>query len=102
MASEIEGEDATYEVPFHQCTDEDYAKFMPPNKAATAGLDKRKKDPKRGLWCIDWEGIEFFGTERTFSNSRLEILFLPCNHRLTHLGGKDDKIYPECVADLEK
>ena len=100
LASAVDGEDVTYEVPFHQCTDDDYANFMPPNKAAINGLESRRNDPKRGLWCFDWSEIEFFGTERTKSNARLEILFLPCNHRLTHLGGKEDRIDPECVEDL--
>ena len=29
-------------------------------------------------------------------------MVVPCNMRLTHVGGKRDRIDPECVNDLQK
>lgn len=102
MSTAENGEGLDFEVPFKPCTQEDFDSFFPPNKGALGPLEKIKSDPKRQLMCFDWTDIEFYGTERTLNNARIEILFLPCNHRLTQLGGKEDRIDPECVADLDE
>ena len=88
------------ELEFHKCTEEDYAMFSPPEPGSVGPLNAIKSDPKRGMWCIDWSKIALFGNERNLNAARVEFHVLPCNHRLTHLGGKDDRIHPECVANL--
>lgn len=54
--------------------------------------------------CIDWDkhDIELQGLEFDQKQKRLEIIFLPCNHRLTPFGGDDDRIDDDCVADLNE
>jgi len=54
------------------------------------------------MLCFDHEDIVFFGTEITQNSSRLEINILSCNNRLTHLGGVDDRIPEDCVANLDE
>ena len=46
--------------------------------------------------------ISIFGNERDRNNMRLEIHVLPCNHRLTHIGGSDDRIPQNCIGDLDE
>ena len=36
------------------------------------------------------------------NHSQLEIVVLPCNHRLTHIGGTDDRIPDDCEENLDE
>ena len=56
------------------------------------------------MFCLDWDSqdILIYGNERNDEYQRIELVLTPCNYLHTHLGYKDDKIHPECVADLEK
>ena len=102
IATQTGGESNDFEIGFHKCTEEDYASFMPPNKGSRGPIEKIKNNPKRGMWCFDWTDLAFYGNERNLNNARLEIIVLPCNHRLTQLGAKDDRMDPTCIADLEQ
>lgn len=42
-------------LDFHLCTEEDFVDWPPPTVDSKRMLDKILKDPKRGLYCIDWE-----------------------------------------------
>ena len=92
-------------LPYHRCTDEDYSKFLPIEKQYKELLFRLKTDPKRGLFCIDdsaFSSINLQGNWRNENHERLEILVLPCNHKVTPLvGGTDEYISENCVADLE-
>lgn len=90
-------------IPYHLCTDEDWAQFSPPGKASADSWDEIKTDPTRGMFCLDWsEDILIYGNERNDNYQRIELVLVPCNYLHTHLGYKDDFVHEECVADLDK
>ena len=90
------------EIPMHLCKDEDYEKFFPVEERSAEKLNTMRTTPGRGMLCIDWEtaGVEFYGTESSGTYSELDVVVMPCNMRNTALGGLDDNISNECVADL--
>ena len=63
-----------------------------------------RKDPDRGLFCLDMSQNEFelYGTELDHNSQRLTINYLPCNLNLTHMGALDDRIPDDCIADLDQ
>ena len=42
-------------VPFHDCTDEDYAQFYPIREQDKDIMENYRKDPNKGFICIDWD-----------------------------------------------
>ena len=53
-------------IPFHDCTDEDYAQFYPIRKEEKEIFDGMRNDPDRGAICIDWDDadpLQLFGSE---------------------------------------
>lgn len=52
----IDGKSEAREIPAYRCSDTDYAQFHPIDESAEGLLNKLKLDPKRGLYCIDWNG----------------------------------------------
>ena len=68
-------------IPYKKCNQEDYDEFHPVLPGYVSLLDSLKKEPKRGLYCIDWKeaNINLQGNERNANHERLEILVLPCN-----------------------
>jgi len=52
---------------FHLCTDADYAEFAPPSAEGATMLEAIKENPKRGLYCLDWQRdgdiLESWGAE---------------------------------------
>jgi len=94
------------ELPIYPCREEDYAKFFPVEKKSAGRLEAIKTTPGRKLYCIDWEKVPdiFEGTERAgnYGVLDIEIMVLPCNMRLKHLGGVEDRIDQNCVADLNR
>ena len=64
-----------------------------------------RSDPERGLYCIDWNDEDptlIYGKEIYMNYSRLEIIFLPCNYLHNEYGFNEEKISPDCIADLEQ
>ena len=52
-------------IPYHRCTDDDWAQFYPPADSARDGWETIRDDPKRGFFCLDWStNIELYGNER--------------------------------------
>ena len=50
-----DGETTERIMDFHECTDEDLKYFAPPSNDAEQLLTKIREDPKRALFCIDWD-----------------------------------------------
>ena len=97
-------------LPFHKCTETDWAQFAPPQKGSRDGWETIKDDPKRGMYCLDWKeepvnginGLSVFGNEKNGNYQRIEIVLLPCNYLHTSLGGGTvDIVSKNCNADLD-
>ena len=90
-------------LDFHECTDDDWATFQKPDKSSFDTIAEIKRNPKRGMFCLDKEvDIRVYGNERNDNYQRLELVLVPCNYIHTHLGYEGDSVHPECVADLAK
>ena len=50
-------------LPFHKCTEKDYAEFYPVKDSSSKLLETVRNNPDRGLLCVDWTDnpIEFVG-----------------------------------------
>ena len=63
------GEDYEKIIPFHDCTDEDYAQFYPIREDQKENFDFMREYPDRlGLICIDWDDsdpLQLFGSRDT-------------------------------------
>ena len=91
-------------LPYHVCTEEDYAEFYPVEINSANKLKSIKEDPIRGMLCLDWNDnkpLEIGGRENDINYTRLDIVLAPCNYLHTMLDYKDDTISPECIEDLE-
>jgi len=86
------------------CTAEDYNKFFPVNDRSKDQLETIKTKPGNEMFCIDWEtaDLSFYGVEASGDYSELDIVILPCNVRLTPMGGFEDRIDPQCKGNLEE
>lgn len=74
-----------------------------PDKGSFDAIAEIKKNPKRGMYCLDLdEEISLFGNERNDNYASLEIVLVPCNYVHSHLGYEGDSIHPECIADIAK
>ena len=88
----------------HVCTDEDFAKFYPVDDRSRGQLERIKSEEKRNFLCLDWKAaaIELYGPESGGTYGELDLALLPCNTRLIPHGARDDRISPQCVANLDK
>ena len=75
----------------HPCTNEELAKFHPPEKRSVSSLERLKEGG--GLFCLDWNSLDFdiFGVSGDGRYSSLAVLALPCHVRETALGAKEDR-----------
>ena len=91
-----DGVSESKEFPMHICTDEDYAKFYPPDMKSADWLDRLKE--KNGMMCFDWagEGVELLNYETDPNYTYLDIMYLPCHEPLTKYGGAEDRIPDDC------
>lgn len=96
------GERDRLEISLHPCTDEEYARFYPVERRSSSVLNSFRTNPNRTLFCLgkELEEVILHGTLESGNFGALSFNALPCNHRLSHLGGNDDRIDPECVANL--
>ena len=84
------------------CTEEDYAKFYTPDKKVENWLERIKN--KGGMMCIDWvkDRVTISNQETDPIYQSLDIKYLPCNMRLTRLGGEEDRIPEDCTFDRDE
>ena len=61
-----EGKEYETIVPYHKCTDADWAEFPPPSKASADSWNDIKDNPDRGMYCLDWtdKDLLLYGNER--------------------------------------
>ena len=104
----IDGRARRQELPIYKCTENDYAEFFPIENRSSALLQQIKTDEKRGFFCLDWEaaidenGVSLFGSDGSGDFGSISIIVMPCNMRLSFLGAINDRIDPECVANLDE
>lgn len=88
-------------VPFHDCTEEDYAQFYPVNEQSRIPLKAVQERVGRGLYCVDKDiDLNVYG-KSPGDYQFVEILFLPCNVIVDDDYGFKDSVSNECVDDLE-
>ena len=87
-------------IPFHKCTEADYAEFNPILETQFEALEKRKRGD--GLWCLDWDDEDpflIFGQESDADYARLDFKLAPCNEISTT---KETSFSLECNTDKQK
>ena len=71
-------------LPYHNCSDADYAQFYPVKTASAGLLEAIKADPARGMFCLDWNSedgpIEITGGHTDDDYTRFEVTLHPCNY----------------------
>ena len=89
----------TYEkfIPVHHCTSEELDEFATPVSESVGLINAFKTQPKRNLYCIDWEKygneIEIWSTENDESSyQRFEYVLMPCNYVHAELGPTNDTV----------
>ena len=101
-----DGINSAFEIPIHECTEQDFEKFYPVDAKGEPRLREMRKSPGRSLNCLDWEALEgdLYGEEVTGNIGFIDIVVMPCNVKLTQktLGGSEDRIGEECIWDREK
>mmetsp|Transcript_43029 Transcript_43029/g.56948 ORF Transcript_43029/g.56948 Transcript_43029/m.56948 type:complete len:132 (+) Transcript_43029:358-753(+) len=93
-------------VPHRECTAEDLERFAEPASDAQGLLQKYRENPKRILYCPDWDKIDddfaiWGSTDDEISYQRFEFLLVPCNYLHAEFGPTGDTIAKECIADRE-
>ena len=89
----------------HRCTKEELAQFAPPTIYAEATLNKYLTDPKKGMFCVDYEKLDedltIWGQGLTIEDTfkRLELIMTPCQYLHTYTGYEGDSIHKDCIAD---
>ena len=88
-------------IGHHPCTEDDWAKFAPPDKSAEVLLQNAKKSNKITFICLDWERDSDeinIGRDKKGSYQRLDFMVTPCNYVHDYMG-YEDTITDECIAD---
>ena len=89
-------------IPFHDCTEADWAEFPPPSKSSTDSWNEIKNGTGRGMFCLDYsDDVLIYGNEKNEEYQRLEIVLVPCNYQHTQWGYTGDSIYSGCESDLK-
>ena len=97
----VDGKAGEKVLPFHKCTEDDYAEFYPVAAKSSIGLKAVKEDPNRGLYCIDWTDDLYIGGEKTNpAYQRMEMVLVPCNYIHQVDGYTEDSVSDECIRDL--
>lgn len=85
--SSKDGVDTYTELATYPCTDADLDKFNPVEQSSAYRLQKYRSggDPEKTLLCLDWDNlsVDLHGKEFDSQQTHLDVMFLPCNHRLT-------------------
>ena len=92
-----------YALPFHKCTESDWALFPPASRDSLGAWTDIKDDPKRNMFCIDWDGDRnIFGNYRNPDFRGIDIVFAPCNYWHHLEGDFEDTVHPDCVWDQDE
>ena len=69
-------------LDFHKCTDDDFKGFAPPTPDAARTLKKIQDDPKRALFCIDWDKLgdemDIYGVSHYTDFRFIDMELVPC------------------------
>jgi len=69
-------------IDFHRCTEEDLEEFATPTVDAAHTLKKILDDPKRGLYCLDWqklgEQLSIWGISQYDDYQFIDLTIAPC------------------------
>ena len=94
-------------VPYHECTDEDYALFYPIDSGSEQELRHIREDPARGFFCLDWDENDPFSIFGNIDHSShytiIEAILSPCNY--LHKEVDPNGVYSideECIIDPEE
>ena len=89
-------------LPYHKCTEADYAEFSPLDPKSQTTYDSMVADEDRGFFCIDWnDEMKIYGRESASEYQRIDFGFVPCNTMATEVGVVPFEMPPECIEDLE-
>ena len=90
-------------MPYHKCTEKDYAQFRPINEVYKTRFEDIKTDKNRGFFCIDFDKEDLeLGISKAGYASYIDIMLVPCNYLDNEkLGLTKDDIPKECKADLK-
>ena len=93
----ISADEQTFsEVPMHTCTEDDFAKFYPPDDHSEQQVQEMRDFG--AFQCVDWakSGIILQGGAK---KSLLDISVGPCHFKETNIGGAEDYIRDDCILD---
>ena len=103
MSGRTAGKSEEIILSFHVCTEEDLKYFAPPTADAGRVLNSIMADPKRALFCFDWDKladtIEIWGVSSYDDFRYVDIELVPCQYNHTFAGWRDDVIPEECTWD---
>ena len=93
-------------IPVHHCTSEELDDFATPVSEAQGLVNAFKNQPKRNLYCIDWEKygdeLEIWSTENDENTyQRFEYVLMPCNYVHAEVSDINDTVAEECVRDRQ-
>ena len=100
-----EGKEFEKILPYHRCTDQDYAEFDDIQVNSKKVLEQMREDEDRGFLCLDWDDAEpftIYGHYRDADYQRLEATLAPCNYIHDYISDVGDTIHPECEYDPVK
>ena len=90
-------------LPYHKCTDADFARFRQPAKRSRDSLKEIREDPNKSLYCLDeWSKNMYIGGDKETANwSTIEISLAPCNYIRGFYDKtvKKDKVSKDCIPD---
>ena len=103
QTTRVAGETFVKTLPFHKCSDEEYAEFYPTERIYELKLQAIRKDPNRGFYCIDWDTTdqksEIWGTEQADDYQRFDLMITPCNY-INSDSETTDTVSDECITDI--
>ena len=105
LSGREDGKSIEKRLDYHLCTEEDFKDFAEPTLDAKKKVDKILKDPKRGLYCFDWdkiaEDLTIAGISTYDSFRFIELNLTPCQYLHTWWGNPDT-IHEDCIRDKEQ
>ena len=83
-------------LDYHLCTWDDLKDFPEPTLDSQRVLNAIMNNPKRGLFCFDWDKLattlEIWGVSQYNDFRFIDLELLPCQYNHTFTGRTDDVI----------